>query len=99
MRMGRFIPSLVVAGLSLVPAVVVAQGVTVTSSTSMSGAGVIGAMMKLGGGGANTTTTYISGHKMRTDSRDNSMIIDVDGGKIINIDNKKKAYSVVTFEE
>ena len=102
MRMARFIPSLVVAGFAvgLAPAVVAAQGVTVTSSTSMKGAGMLGTMIKLaGGGGSSTSTTYISGHKLRTDNKDNSVIIDVDGGRFVTIDHKKKTYTVMTFEQ
>lgn len=101
MRMASFIPAVVVAGfaVSLAPAVVAGQGATVTSTTSMKGAGVIGAMLKLGGGGSNTSTSYISGHKMRHDLKDNSTIIDVDGGRIITLDHKNKTYSVMTFEQ
>ncbi len=99
MRTVRFLPLVILAGLSLAPAGVAAQGATVSRTTSMKGAGVLGAMMKLGGGGSNTTTTYISGHKLREDDRDHSTIIDVDGGRFINIDHKNKAYSVMTFEQ
>ncbi len=101
MRMARIIPSLVVAGFagSLAPVALAAQGVTVTSSSSMKGAGVIGAMLKLGGGGSNTSMSYISGHKLREDHRDDSTIIDVDGDRIITVNHKEKAYSVMTFEQ
>ncbi len=101
MRMASFIPAVVVAGfaVSLAPAALAGQGVTVTSSGSMKGAGVIGAMLKLGGGGSSTTTSYIAGHKMRHDTKENSTIIDVDGGRFIMLNHKEKAYSVMTFEQ
>ncbi len=101
MRMARIIPALVVAGfaVSLAPAVLAAQGVTVTSNSSMKGAGVIGMALRMGGGGDVTSTTFISGHKLRTDNKDNSTIIDVDAGRFITIDHRRKAYTVMTFEQ
>ena len=47
-----------------------------------------------------TTTHYIEGNRLRTDGLDGSIqIIDLDGRRIISIDNQKKTYSVATFEE
>jgi hypothetical protein len=47
-----------------------------------------------------TTTHYIKGNRLRTDGSDGSIqIIDLDGRRIISIDNQKKTYSVATFEE
>jgi len=47
-----------------------------------------------------TTTHYIKGNRMRTDGSDGSIqIIDLDGRRIISIDNQKRTYSVATFEE
>jgi len=47
-----------------------------------------------------TTTHYIKGNRLRTDGSDGSIqIIDLDGQRIISIDNQKKTYSVATFEE
>ena len=47
-----------------------------------------------------TTTHYIKGNRLRTDGSDGSIqIIDLDGKRIISIDNQKKTYSVATFEE
>ncbi len=47
-----------------------------------------------------TTTHYVKGNRLRTDSSDGSIqIIDLDGRRIISIDNQKKTYSVATFEE
>jgi hypothetical protein len=47
-----------------------------------------------------TTTHYLKGNRLRTDGSDGSIqIIDLDGRRIISIDNQKKTYSVATFEE
>jgi hypothetical protein len=47
-----------------------------------------------------TTTHYVKGNRLRTDGSDGSIqIIDLDGQRIISIDNQKKTYSVATFEE
>jgi hypothetical protein len=47
-----------------------------------------------------TTTHYIKGNRLRTDGSDGSIqIIDLDGQRIISIDNQKRTYSVATFEE
>jgi hypothetical protein len=47
-----------------------------------------------------TTTHYIKGNKMRTDGSDGSIqIIDLDGRRVISIDNEKKTYSVATFDQ
>jgi hypothetical protein len=47
-----------------------------------------------------TTTHYIKGNRLRSDGSDGSIqIIDLDGRRIISIDNQKKTYSVATFEE
>jgi hypothetical protein len=47
-----------------------------------------------------TTTHYIKGNKLRTDGSDGSIqIIDLDGRRVISIDNEKKTYSVATFEQ
>ena len=47
-----------------------------------------------------TTTHYIKGNKMRTDGSDGSIqVIDLDGRRVISIDNEKKTYSVATFDQ
>jgi hypothetical protein len=47
-----------------------------------------------------TTTHYIKGNKMRTDGSDGSIqIIDLDGRRVISIDNEKKTYSIATFDQ
>jgi hypothetical protein len=45
-------------------------------------------------------THYLKGNRLRTDNADGfTEIIDLDGRRFIKIDNKKKEYSVATFEE
>ena len=47
-----------------------------------------------------TTTHYIKGNKLRTDGSDGSIqIIDLDGRRVISIDNQNKTYSVATFDQ
>src|ERR1700761_3229456 len=47
-----------------------------------------------------TTTHYIKGNKMRTDGSDGSIqIIDLDGRRVISIDNEKRTYSIATFDQ
>jgi hypothetical protein len=47
-----------------------------------------------------TTTHYIKGNKLRTDGSDGSIqIIDLDGRRVISIDNANKTYSVATFDQ
>jgi hypothetical protein len=47
-----------------------------------------------------TTTHYVKGNRMRTDGSDGSIqIIDLDGRRVISIDNEKKTYSVATFDQ
>ncbi len=47
-----------------------------------------------------STTHYVKGNRVRTESSDGTVqIIDLDGRRIISIDNLKKTYSVMTFDE
>jgi hypothetical protein len=77
--------------------------------TQMTG-GMLESMTKVmgffGAKGLNKTSTthYIKGNRMRTDSfTDNqiisSEIVDLDKEEIVSIDHKKKSYAVVTFEQ
>jgi len=46
------------------------------------------------------TTTAVKGNRLRTDEADgNSKVIDLDGRRIITIDNKARTYSILTFEQ
>ncbi|MEP7382062.1 MAG: hypothetical protein ABI910_10270 [Gemmatimonadota bacterium] len=83
-----------------------AQDVTVHSTSNVRFHGGFGKLMSMAArfGGKNLNdpiegTTYISGHKLRSDNGDNAAIVDLDAGRIINIDNKAKSYTSMTFEE
>src|SRR5712692_5445068 len=46
------------------------------------------------------TTTAVKGNRLRTDEADGkSKVIDLDGRRIITIDNKARTYSILTFEQ
>ncbi|HUI43506.1 MAG TPA: hypothetical protein VL523_16195 [Terriglobia bacterium] len=76
-----------------------------TESSKITG-GAMAGMMKVAGMFSKqarepiVSTEYLKGHKMRRDSSDGrSSIIDLDGRRIIEIDNKKRTYSVMTFDQ
>jgi hypothetical protein len=76
-----------------------------TRSSKITG-GALNSMMKVAGVFSkqarepDVTTEYLKGHKMRTDNSDGqSTIIDLDGRQIIQIDSKKRTYSVMTFDQ
>lgn len=76
-----------------------------TQSSKLTG-GAMAGMMKVAGAFSKqarepiVTTEYLKGHKMRRDSSDgHATIIDLDGRQIIEIDNQKRTYSVMTFEQ
>jgi len=79
-----------------------------TESSQITGGSMVG-MMKMAGvfskqarqsNAPTATTQYLKGHKMRRDESDGkSMIIDLDTKQIINIDNTKHTYAVVTFDQ
>jgi hypothetical protein len=91
--------------IATLPASLAAQGLTVQSVSDVRFQGALGTMVdiaaKFGGGSTHdiATTTYLSGHKMRTESGNTATIIDADAGRIINIDHGKKTYSSITFDE
>lgn len=76
-----------------------------TQSSKLTG-GALAGMMKVAGVFSKqarepiVSTEYLKGHKMRRDSSDgHSTIIDLDGRQIIEIDNNKRLYSVMTFDQ
>lgn len=105
MRRTQVLRAVLASGFALALTAMPAHAqVTFTSATSFKLGGAMGKMVgiaaKLGGGSTdNTTTTFLSGHKMRTDAGSHSTIIDVDAGTMTMIDNKAKSYSTMTFEE
>jgi hypothetical protein len=71
-----------------------AADVTFEEQTTMSG------MMQMFGMGKPTKSiTRVSGDFLRTDNGDDATIIDLAGAKILNLDTKKKTYTVTTFAE
>jgi hypothetical protein len=69
------------------------------SETQVKFSGALGTMMKLfGGSKPNVSTVSLKGNLLRTDSEENSQIIDLDRGVFIDLDHKKKQYTELTFE-
>lgn len=79
-----------------------------TESSKVTG-GALAGMMKVAGvfskqareqREAVVSTEYVKGRKMRRDSSDgHSTIIDLDGRQIVEIDNQKRTYTVMTFDQ
>ena len=96
--------ALLLVALTL-PIVARAQGVTVQSVADVRLSGALGVAAniaaKFGGGSMHdiATTTYVSGHRLRTESAAISSIIDADAGRITTIDHKQKTYTSMTFAE
>ncbi len=89
---------LLAAGSPLPPAAaqlpsLLSQGITITETTTSSG-------MMGRGGGTTTATLYFGGNAMKRASSDGTdSIILLDQGKIVSVDNNKKTYSEMTFEQ
>lgn len=94
-----------VGATALLPSVAFAQGLTVQSVVDIRFGGGLGTVMnmaaRMAGGSMQdvATTTYLSGHKLRSDTDISGSIVDLDAERIISIDHKKKNYSVMTFAE
>jgi len=70
------------------------------SETTVKFGGALGGIVKFfGGSKPQTSTMYLKGNRLRTDTADRSEIIDLDRGAFITLDHKKKEYTVLTFEE
>ena len=95
-----------ILAVTTLPAPLFAQGLTIQSTTDVRFQGALGTFVNIAskfGGGGNMhdipTTTYLSGHKLRTESNNTATIIDADAGRITNVDNKAKTYTSFTFDE
>lgn len=103
--MRTLIRSAVVAVAIALPSAAFAQSLTIHSVVDMQFQGALGGIMNMAArmGGASLhdvpTTTYLSGHRLRTDNDQSGTIFDLDGKRIINLNHKDKKYSVMTFEE
>jgi hypothetical protein len=79
-----------------------------TESSKVTG-GAMNGMMKFAGAfskqarqatGPMESTTYVKGNRMRKDQTDgHTQIFDLDARRIIYIDNQKRTYSIVTFDQ
>ena len=83
-----------------------AQDVTVHGRSDAHYYGAFGKIMsfaaRFGGGDRDadkSTTTYLSGHKLRTDNARSSTIVDVEAGRLTSIDHKEKTFTSFTFDE
>ena len=96
--------ALIIAATTL-PSVLSGQGLTVQSVVDVRFQGALGAIVRVAArfGGASmhdvATTTYLQGHRMRTETSADGMIIDLDGERVTNIDHKQKSFSSMTFAE
>src|SRR5215217_4779731 len=81
------------------------QGLTIQSNGDIRLYGALGAVAnfaaRVGGGNMHdiSTTTYLTGTKLRTESGNTATIIDLDADRMITIDNKQKTFTSVTFAE
>jgi hypothetical protein len=95
----------VVVVATLLPSVLAAQGVVVQSTADMHFYGSLGTVMglaaKFGGGKMHDvhTTMSVAGHKMSRASENDVTIIDADAGNLTSIDNEKKTYFMITFDQ
>ncbi len=93
------------AAIVLSPSLLSAQGLTVQSVVDMRFQGGLGTLMNMAARMSGTsmhdiaTTTYLQGHRLRTETAASGMVIDLDAERIINIDHKQKTYSSTTFAE
>ncbi|HEY5564155.1 MAG TPA: hypothetical protein VIL33_01100 [Rhodothermia bacterium] len=74
-----------------------AQDVTykTTTKTELHVLGFLGGLFD----GETKEDVSIKGYKMRSDGKDQSTIMDLDGERMISINHKKKEYSIITFAE
>lgn len=77
-----------------------AQDLEYTTRTTVSFQGALGAVMRMmGEGGETVEKNYLKGAKMRADGKDESTIMDLETGRFIAIDHKKKTYMIMTFDQ
>ncbi len=102
----RKLARLLICSASLaMPSLVTGQGLTVQSVTDMRFQGALGTVVNIAAKMGGTTThnialtTYLQGHRMRTDDANSGTIIDLDGERITTIDHKQRTYTTMTFAE
>lgn len=85
---------------AIAAAIPAAADVRYESETQTKFSGMLGTVMKFGGGSKpQLSTVSLQRDAMRTDNDKRSQIIDLDKGAFIDIDHDKKQYTVMTFEE
>ncbi len=68
--------------------------------TQLKFSGALGKVMKFfGGSKPKTSMVYLKGNVLRTDEENGSRLIDLDKEAFIEVDYKKKEYSVLTFQQ
>jgi hypothetical protein len=98
MNRNRVLVAAAVLALTALP--LNAQDFTVQSATTFKMGGVMGFAARLGGMPKETIeTTYLSGHKLRTDNKDMGTIIDADAGVFTMINKKDKSYTTMSFDQ
>jgi hypothetical protein len=93
----RLLSVLALLVLAVVPAQ--AQEYTFHTAIKMNASGALGFMAKMGGGKEQVETSYLSGHKLRSEQENFATIVDADAGAITTINKKDKTYTTMTFEE
>jgi hypothetical protein len=98
--MNRYRVFVAAAALALAATPLTAQEFTIQSATTFKMGGVLGFAARMGGMPKETfETTYLSGHKLRTDNKDSGTIIDADAGVFTMINKKDKWYTTMSFDQ
>lgn len=101
--LGRTVRRAVLAGALgalAVPTWAAAQGVQYTQRSRTEMGGPMGAMMSaMGQGGDSDSHITILGARMRTDSDDQSTIVDMDAGTLVMLNHDDRTFVRTTFEE
>jgi hypothetical protein len=94
-----------IALVLLLPAQLFGQGFTIQSNVDTRFEGGLGAIAgiaaRMSGNSLRdvATTTYLQGHRLRTENAMSGTVVDLDAERMINIDHKQKTYSSMTFAE
>lgn len=92
-----------VLSVLMAPTPAATQDVQYETVTKLELPGAMGTMMRaaarLGGGSTESVeTTYIKGTRMRTDSDESSVIVDLDDGRVIFLDHAARTYQVMDLD-
>jgi hypothetical protein len=100
---GRLLTLPLVFTVLMAPTPAATQDVQYETVTKVELPGALGTMMRaaarLGGGSTETVeTTYIKGSRMRTDSQESSVIVDLEDGRVIFLDHGARTYQVMDLD-